>query len=288
MNRRRFIGVAAVFLFLFNGYNIHAQITNIKLSDSLDVTRIYGGINSRFLIPIDTINPSSNMTFRVGAEVVLDLNKTFGFKALGVLQVNSNRPTNSIATFEVISRLHQKVQLNIGFLPGPVTKLRPNPVSWQSQTELYAQSRLVGAKPGAVLTFEVTEELLMSYGILEQEGFITSQARLNWDKLSLVGFYREDDEYLIAFDYTNTSFKIITNYASQFEELALGVFVPLSKKWTSYIDTNFLFNEEEMTIGALGLRRYFGRKETPLAGFFTLEYEVKSKNVFTQLIVHLD
>ena len=43
-----------------------------------------------------------------------------------------------------------------------------------------------------------------------------------------------------------------------------------------------------MTIGALGLRRHFSQGKIPLAGFFALEYEIKSQIFFTQLMIHLN
>ncbi len=267
---------------------LRAQMTNIRLGDSLEVSRLYMGVSSRLVVSTDSLDTSNDATFRAGAEVSLDLSKAFVLKALGVVQGNSNRPTGSIATFEFIGRFHPKLQMNVGLLPGPVTKLRPNPVSWQSQTELYAQSRLVGTKPGAVLKFNAAKKLFMSYGIFKQEGLWTSQARFKWDKLNFTGFYRKDKEYLMALDYTVGGFNMIVNYASEFDELALGAFVPLAPKWTTYLDVNYLLDEDQSSIGALGIRRHFDHTTTPLAGFFGLEYEFKSQTFFLQLIIHLN
>ncbi len=275
------------FALIFGHYQCASQIKDIKVGDDLIVTKLYGGVNSKIIVPTDSLTTTNDVSFRVGAELTMNLSSTFTLKSLGVSQANSGRSTGAIATFEFVTKIHEALQLNVGLLPGPTTKLRPNPVTWQGHTELYAQSRLTGTEPGAVLKFDPKGKLFFSYGLLNQNEVWTSKARVVIGDINLAGFYQTDDEYFAVVDYTKGKFKVVTNYSSQFEELAFGCFVPVKESIIIYTDVNYLFNKDRSDVTRFGIRNHFEHANIPIRGFFALEYEFEGQYFTTQLMIHL-
>jgi|GEM_PF-1343447 len=275
-------------LILLLGFtNVNGQITDTKVGENLLFTRLYAGVNSNIQVPIDSLETTNEVSFRIGAEAIWTLNQTFSFKSLGAVQANSARPTGSIATFEFITKISKTLQLNIGLLPGPVTKLRPNPISWQGHTELYAQTRLVGTEPGVVLKFNPKGKFYLSYGLFKQNGTWASLSRIQIGNLGLAGFYQTNREYFAVMDYTKGRFRMVTNYSSQFDEMAWGLFVPVSGKIVLYSDANYFFDSKESTVLRLGIRHHYANEKIPIRGFFALQYDFEGRYFTTQLMIHI-
>ena len=285
MNLKVLYPIVVTLIFVHN--KCASQIKDIKVGDNLIVTKLYGRVNSKIIVPTDSLTTTNDVSFRAGAEVIMDLSSTFTLKSLGVSQANSGRSTGSIATFEFITKINETLQLNVGLLPGPTTKLRPNPVTWQGHTELYTQSRITGTEPGVALKFDPKGKLFFSYGLLNQNEVWTSKARVVIGDINLAGFYQTDDEYFAVVDYTKGKFKVVTNYSSQFDELAFGCFVPVRESIIIYTDVNYLFDRDRSDVTRFGIRNHFEHPDILVRGFFALEYEFEGQYFTTQLMIHL-
>ncbi|MBX2873634.1 MAG: hypothetical protein KTR30_16080 [Saprospiraceae bacterium] len=287
MFKYQFVG-SILFLLILQRVSLNAQISEHSLKDSISSASWYMGLYSRILIPSEDLRPVNTLTGRIGSEVIFDVSSAFQVKSLGALQLNSNGPILAIATFEGVTSLARDWQLTIGLFPGPISRLRPKPVSWQSQTELYTQSRRIGAKPGLALTYGSPKTGLLSYGLIKVDELWANQFRLHWKGLDAAGYYQGNGEFFIATNFTRAAFKLLVNYSSIEEEYTLGAFVPVGEQWVAYLDVNYWKIEANTSLFRLGIRRHFENPSGIPSGFLATEWDFQTRNFTVQLFVFMN
>jgi hypothetical protein len=266
-------------------FEANAQMENIPLNDYTTVNKLYAGFYSKLLVPVDSLRTSAEASVRLGALITQRFTKVFMLETQAVVQFNSNKTINALPAFEFITKFSDKLQLRAGVLVTPTTTVRPNPVTWQQQSETYAQSRIIGSKPGVMLRYAPTKDLFLAYAFHNHSGIWANHLRIDYKKLRAAGYIRLDGQYFAAMKLTNERLDLCANYSSEQQEAAGSVFVNFTKRYTLYTDGNYRMNAERNEVLKFGARSYFDSAEKHLRGFFAVEYDARIRMVGGQVML---
>lgn len=264
----------------------YAQMQNIKLSESTIINRVYAGFKSNIIFPTDTLQVIPQASFRIGTLLTQRISNTFFVESQAFMQVANYTSVISIPTFELVAKLNDKVQIRAGQLITPTTTLRPNPTTWQSQVETYAQTRITGARPGANIRY-VGPNLLLEYGIQNHAGIWANHFRVDYKKVWLAGYILTNGQYFIATKITNNKVDFVANYSSTLNESATSFFYNFTPRYTLYTDLNYKHKTDKTDVARLGLRSYYEKTEYHIRGFFGLEYDFIPRLITAQFFIHL-
>ena len=281
MRKVLFIAITATLQALV-GY---AQIENIQLNDYTTANKLYAGFYSKLQVPIDSLRTSASASVRLGALITQRFTNVFLLEAQAVVQFNSNNTVNALPAFEFITKFSDKLQLRAGVLVTPTTTVRPNPVTWQQQSETYAQSRIIGSKPGVMLRYAPSKELFLAYAFHNHSGEWANHLRIDYRKLRVAGYMRLDGKYFAGLKLTNDRLDLCMNYSSEQKEAASSVFVNLTERYTLYCDGNYRAETEKNEVLKFGARSYFNSPEKHARGFFALEYDARMRMFGGQVMV---
>ena len=270
---------------VFRSLSGTAQIENIQLNDYTTANKLYAGFYSKLLVPVDSLRTSAAASVRMGALITQRFTNVFLLEGQAVMQFNSDKTINALPAFEFITKFSEKLQLRMGVLVTPTTTVRPNPVTWQQQSETYAQSRIIGSKPGAMLRYAPTKDLFLAYAIHNHAGEWANHVRVDYKKLRVAGYMRFDGQYFAAAKFINDRFDVCANYSSEQEEAASSLFVNLTKRYTLYCDGNYRVSSERNEVLKFGARSYYDSADKHLRGFFALEYDARMRMFGGQVMV---
>jgi hypothetical protein len=270
---------------MFQVFSVHAQMENIALNDYTTANKLYAGFYAKLLVPVDSLRTSAQASVRLGALITQRFTKVFMLETQAVVQFNSNNTINALPAFEFITKFNEKLQLRAGVLVTPTTTVRPNPVTWQQQSETYAQSRIIGSKPGVMLRYAPTKDLFMAYAFHNHTGIWSNHLRVDYRKLRAAGYLRLDGQYFAGVKITNDRIDLCANYSSEQQEAAGSLFLNLTKRYTLYTDGNYRVNSQKNEVLKLGARSYFDSAEKHLRGFFAVEYDVRMRTVGGQVML---
>ena len=280
--------ILLLFLIAF-GHSLHAQLENISLSNNTFVSKAYVGLRSDIKALTDTSNiPIKTMaSVRIGLVVKQDLNKYFAFEAQSALQHSNSLNTISIPAFELIYKVNKAFQIRAGHLVTPTTTTRPNPVTWQAQVETYAQTRIIGSKPGIMLRYTFSPNLFVVSSLHYQNNLWAPHARIDYKKHRLAGYYENNSSYFISLKSTIKKFESIFNFNKVNEELAGSVFYSINPRFTFFTDVNRKMMLGLSDVWVLGFRSHFKADKYPVAGFFGMQYDIIQKFILGQFFIHL-
>lgn len=285
---RKILTSLMLFLSAF-GHSVQAQLENISLSENTQISKVFAGFRSDVKALTDSLNvPIKTMaSMRIGVVVKQDLNKYFAFEAQSVLQYSNSLGTISLPAFELIFKGNSAFQIRAGQLVTPTTTTRPNPVSWQAQVETYAQSRIIGARPGVMLRYTFSPNLFVVSSLHYQNNLWAPHARIDYKKHRLAGYFENKSSYFISLKNSVKKFESIFNYNKVNEELAGSVFYSINPRFTFFTDVNRKIKLNQSDVWLLGFRSYFKADKYPVAGFFGLQYDVIQKYILGQFFIHL-
>lgn len=183
--------VLLLFLVAF-GHSLQAQLENISLSTNTIVSKAYAGLRSDIKALTDTSNiPIKTMaSVRIGLVIKQDLNKYFAIEVQSALQHSNCLNTISIPAFELIFKVNKAFQIRAGHLVTPTTTTRPNPVTWQAQVETYAQTRIIGSKPGIMLRYTFSPNLFVISSLHYQNNRWAPYARIDYKNIVWQGIMK--------------------------------------------------------------------------------------------------
>jgi len=262
-----------------------AQVENIQLNDYTTANKLYAGFYSKLQVPVDSLRTSAFASIRLGALITQRFTKVFMLETQAVVQFNSDKTINALPAFEFITKFSDKLQLRAGVLVTPTTTVRPNPVTWQQQSETYAQSRIIGSKPGVMLRYAPTKDLFLAYAIHNHSGEWANHLRIDYKKLRAAGYMRLDGQCFAAMKYINERFDLCANYSSEQDEAASSLFVNLTKRYSLYCDGNYRVILEKNEVLKFGARSYFDSPEKNIRGFFAMECDARMRMVGGQVML---
>ena len=264
---------------LLHSLTSSAKMENVQLNDYTTANKLYAGFYSKLLVPVDSLRTSAAASVRLGALITQRFTRVFLLEAQAVVQFNSDKTINALPAVEFITKFSEKLQLRIGVLVTPTTTVRPNPVTWQQQSETYAQSRIIGSRPGAMLRYAATKDLFLAYAFHNHAGEWANHLRVDYKKLRAAGYLRLDGQYFAAVKFINDRWDLCANYSSELDEAAASAFINLNKRYTLYCDGNYRVGSEKNEVLKIGARSYFDSAENHLRGFFALEYDARMRMV---------
>jgi hypothetical protein len=279
--------IIIVWLTAMNAQVGFAQMENIQINDYTTANKLYAGFYSKLSVPVDSLRTSAAASVRLGALITQRFTRVFLLEAQSVVQFNSDKSINALPAFEFITKFSDKLQLRAGVLVTPTTTVRPNPVTWQQQSETYAQSRIIGSKPGAMIRYAPTKDVFLAYAIHNHAGEWANHLRIDYKKLRAAGYMRLDGQYFAAMKFINHRFDLCANYSSEQEEAAASAFVNLNTRYTLYCDGNYRLSLEKNEVLKFGARSYFDSTEKHLRGFFALEYDARMRMVGGQAMISI-
>ena len=265
-----------------------SQIENVKISDELKFEKVYAGFDTKMIVPNDSLIANANASIRLGTALNLSLSEKVSIYAHGALQLSSAQEPFAITAFIVNIQLTTKLKLEVGLPPTATTFTRPHPITWQNQTESYAQSRIPGNKPGALLQYSLTDKLKLFYSFQNLDGQTWSNhLNITYGKFSIAGFVQEGNEAFVSMRLNNETIDANYNYSSLQKEHASSIFLNLTKKFTLFGDANYSSNSQKMEVSTLGIRRYFESKSYYTGGFLSAYHDIANRQTVFQLFLHL-
>lgn len=190
------------FNLLFIAINCNAQITDIELSDNLKMDRVYLGIVSKTGVKTINFEMDNNASLQSGLMLTYSLSQNIKLRTYGVLKIQSRELTQGFTSYEIIYDISKDISWHFGTVSTPTTELRPNPTTWESQSENNAQSKIIGGRTGTKINFRLTQNLKISYGLFNHTGNWASHLKFNYNFISIAGFIEKNKTFLVLDGYT--------------------------------------------------------------------------------------
>lgn len=269
-------------------FSAKAQMENIKIDSNTVIKKLYAGMYTKGQTPTDSLDFSTPSSFRVGALINHKFSDVFSVDAEGAVQLSNGPDYTSIGAFEFIGQFTDRWQVRVGYLTTPTSLIRPNPITWQSQSETYAQSRILAQQGGIMTSYQVNDDLSLTYGFHHQFDTWAHHLKINYKHFKIGGYIQNDGEYFGVIDYSKNKWRGLIDYSSEEDELAGSLFYDINDRFTVYTDDNFRFDNRDSQITRLGARSHFHNNDWHIKGFLALEYDFSAKIASAELFIHLD
>lgn len=264
----------------------YTQITNVYNDAQFSLSRIYAGVNSTTLFPTDSMAGYANVNFRLGIMSSLNMSDKVVFKTWGAIQMSKNQPVAGYNSFEVILKPFQKWSFHAGLIATPMTVLRPNPTTWESQVETHAQSTIVPGRPGSKVLYSIDPKSSVTYGYFNHGEQWAHHLNITIYHWRVAGYRLGNGDYFTTLSFNRAWFENILTYSSK-EELSTSAFVNFKNGLSFLIDTQYNFDRKDLKFLQTGIRKYVRATSVHLSGFFGLTYDWKTQAVIGQVFLHL-
>ncbi len=265
-----------------------AQIENIEVGKYTTINKLYTGLYARTISPTDTLNFTNAVSFRLGVLVTHRLSSLLSFGTQSAFQIGTDGEFTTIGDFGLGLSLSERWNMRMGYIATPTTTVRPNPITWQSQSETYTQSRIAVQSPGFLSSYSFTDNLVFTYGLHYQNQYWAHHTRIDLNNIVLGGFIQNNGEYFIVIDYDSERWRGMINYSSIEDEFASSLFCNINERYTVYADANYCTQIKETDVARIGFRSYYQSEKLHIKGFLALQYDFASEIVMAEFFVHLD
>ena len=273
-----------LFALLLNAICGAAQLENIKLGEDVNIDKLYVGLLANTPLLESNTNHISNSSLQLGVRAsIWVIPNRIRFRSFGALKLNENQATNYIKSYEAIFSPLDNMEIAVGVMATPTTKLRPNPITWQSQVETNAERKIPGGKPGMKIGYGVSEHLRVSYGVHKHDDSATHYLKIAYKKFVVSSFLKDGQPFLAAkWRYKGSDFVMINDK----KNTALSTIVPVSSRSKLYTDMEYDHWNGKLTFGEWGIRRHFPDNKL-IRGFISISYNKNLKQFRGGLFVHI-
>jgi len=264
---------------LFISINCNAQITDIELSDDVKLDRVYLGLVSNTSVNTTDFERESNGSLQSGLMLTYSLSKRLKLRSFGVIKIENGKETQAFTSYEVIYDVFKNIDWHFGVVSTPTTELRPNPTTWQSQTETHAQSKIIGGRAGTKINFKLSPNLKISYGFFNHNGIWANHLKLNYKFIKIAGFIEENKTFLVLDIDTkriNSTITFEPNY-----QFSKSIFINFNQGFSILLECEYSMIKEKINYGNIGLRKYFLSSNKRLKGFLSIGYNPIGNNQVT-------
>lgn len=270
-----------IFLFsiLFISINCNSQITDIVLSDNLKLDRVYLGLVSNTGVNITDFQRDNNVSLQSGLMLTYSLSNKLKLRSFGVLKFESNEQTEGFTSYEVIYDIFENISWHFGVMSTPTTELRPNPTTWESQSESNAQSKIIGGRTGTKINFRLSPNLKISYGFFNHNGIWANHLKLNYKFIKIAGFIQKNKTFLVLdidTKRTNSSITFEPHY-----HLSKSIFINFNRGFSLLLESEYSMIKEKINYANIGLRNYFLSSNKRLKGYLSIGYSPIGNNQVT-------
>jgi len=264
---------------LFISINCIAQITDIKLSDNVKLDRVYLGLVSNTSVNTTDFERENNVSLQAGLMLTYSLNKRLKLRSFGVIKFENDEQAQAFTSYEVIYDISDNINWHFGAVSTPTTELRPNPTTWESQTETNAQSKIIGGRIGTKVNFELSPNLKISYGFFNHNGIWANHLKLNYKFIKIAGFIEKNTTFLVLDINTkriNSTITFEPNY-----QFSKSIFINFNRGFSLLLESEYSMIKEKINYGNIGLRKYFLSSNKRLKGFLSIGYDAIGTNQVT-------
>jgi len=273
------------FSLLVTSLNCNSQITNLKLTDSLKIDRVYLGLMSNTSVNTTNLQVENYVSLQSGLMLTYSLSKRLKLRSFGVVKFESDKQTGSFTSHEVIYDIFKNVDWHFGVMSTPTTELRPNPTTWESQTETNAQSKIIGGRLGTKINFKLSPEFKISYGFFNHNGAWANHLKLNYKFIIISGFIEQNKSFL-ALDI-NTKRINGTIAFDPNHQFSQSIFINFNQGLSLLLESEYSMIDEKITFGNIEFRKYFLSSNKRLKGYMSIGYNpITTNNVTGSFVIH--
>jgi len=258
---------------------IVGQITDIKVSDNLKLDRVYLGLVSNTSVKTTDAENENSGSLQSGLMLTYSLNESLKIRSFGVTKSESDQQTKVFTSYEVIYDIFEKIDWHVGVMSTPTTELRPNPTTWESQTETNAQSKIIGGRTGTKINFKFSSNLIISYGFFNHNSVWTNHLKLHYKFIKIAGFIAQNNTFLVLDINTkriNSTIIVEPNY-----QFSKSMFINFNRGLSLLVELEYSMITEKINYGNVGLRKYYTSNGKSLKGFFSIGYSPNPTNQVT-------
>ena len=265
---------------------IVGQITDIKVSDNLKLNRVYLGLDSKTGVEMSNFKRDNSVSLQTGILLTYSLTPHFSIRSHGAIKLEGNKPIEDFSAFEIAYDGLNRLSLHIGSMTTPTTELRPNPITWQSQTESNAQSNIIGGRPGVKIKYKINLDLKIIYGLYNHSGIWANHLKVNYKAVNIAG-YIERDKVFFAVDYSTRKINSTLTFVPN-DKFSNSIFVNLKKGYSPMAELEYSWDSNSMTYSNVGLRKYFTSDDKKLKGFLSISYNpLKDNQITGRYFIHI-
>lgn len=264
---------------IFISINCSAQINDIELSDDLKLDRVYLGLVSNTGVNTTNFVMDNTVSLQSGLMLTYVLNPKVSLRSFGVLKFESNELTKGFTSYEVIYNISDKVNWHFGTVSTPTTELRPNPTTWESQTETNAQSKIIGGRTGTKINFILSSNFKISYGLFNHNGSWANHLKLEYKFIKVAGFI-ENNKTFLALDIDTKRIHSTLTLAPN-NHFSQSLFINFNRDLSLLLESEYSMIEEKINYGNIALRKYFLSSNKRIKGFISIAYGPIGNNQVT-------
>ena len=271
---------------LFISINCNAQITDIALSDYIKLNRVYLGLLSNTGVSTTNFEMDNTVSLQSGLMLTSSFSQKVKLRSFGVLKFESNELTKGFASYEIIYAISDKVNWHFGTVSTPTTELRPNPTTWESQTETNAQSKIIGGRTGTKINLRLNPNFKISYGLFNHNGSWANHLKLEYKFIKVAGFIENSKTFLALDIDTKKIFSTLTLEPNN--QFSQSIFINLNRDLSLLLESEYSMIEEKISYGNIALRKYFLSSNKRIKGFLSIGYSPIGNNQVTgSFFIHI-
>ena len=262
---------------------VQAQIENISISKEVKIDRLYAGLLA-YSGSVKSTNYKNVSSVQLGtrARFILMPN-TFQIRAFGVFKKTEKDNLHFFRSYEAILTPSNDITMHLGVMATPITELRPNPTTWQSQIETNSESNILGGRKGLKINYSLNETLKLSYGIHKHDNITAHHLKVSFKQLTVASYYDDGNVFTAAKLHYTKGNVLITRFKNL---TSLSSIIPISEYYKTYADVEYNDSNQSITYLELGIRREFSKNQ-PIKGLLSFSYSHHLKRFQAGIFIHI-
>lgn len=264
---------------IFISINCSAQITDIELTENIKLDRVYLGLVSNTGANTIDFEMENTVSLQSGIMLTYSLSHKVKLRSFGVLKFESNEQTKGFTSYEIIYDISDNINWHFGTVSTPSTELRPNPTTWQSQSETNAQSKIIGGRTGTKINFRLSPIFKISYGLFNHNGNWANHLKIEYKFIKVAGFIENKKTFLaLDIDTKRVNSTLTFEPNNQFSK---SIFINFNRNLSILLESEYSMIKEKIIYGNIALRNYFLSSNKRIKGFLSIGYNPIGNNLIT-------
>lgn len=259
--------------------NSNSQITDIELMKNIKLDRVYLGLITNTGANTTDFEIDNTVSLQSGIMLTYLLSQKVKLRSFGVLKLESNEQTKGFTSYEIIYDISDNINWHFGTVSTPSTELRPNPTTWQSQSETNAQSKIIGGRTGTKINFRLSPIFKISYGLFNHNGNLANHLKIEYKFIKVAGFIENNTTFLVLDIGTKRVNSTLTYEPNN--QFSKSIFINFNRDLSFLLESEYSMIKEKITYGNIALRKYFLSSNKRIKGFFSIGYNPIANNQTT-------
>jgi hypothetical protein len=168
----------------------------IRVTDSSEVIRVYGGMLSGITCKTETGKFGGFTGIRLGGDGSWDFAKWGSVKAFGGIQINPGDTAVPLDHFEgiyAVVKPFKNLSIFAGRMATLPTEQRPYPLTGAGQFETWTEGQIPGGCENIKLEYQVTKSFQLAAGLAKRNNVLEYSGRVIFKAAQLSGWYSEKE-----------------------------------------------------------------------------------------------